>query len=476
MIMSSLSQTLPLNPPAGTGPDGLPAGPLVAWYGDDFTGAAAVMEVLSFAGLPSMLFLEPPTATQLERFPGLRGIGVASTARAESPEWMQAELPGIFSRLSGLKPALLHYKVCSTLDSSPETGSIGRALEIGAAVTGSAAVPILIAAPQMRRYQVFGQLFASHGEDVYRLDRHPVMSRHPVTPMFEADVARHVEKQSSRIAARALTMEHLKDGAAVPESFEEYGGAELTAITLDSWDAASEKMAGQLIWENRHRAPFVIGSQGVEYALVRYWQATGALPPAQDPRGIGRTNRMVSVSGSVSPTTADQIAWSKRHGFACIPFDASAACQGAAALRREEERVAAAALAALAGGKDPLVHTAEGPDDPAVARFRSAVAVSGADIFQVNQTVGEALGRILSGVLSRSGVRRAVISGGDTSGHATRQLRIFALSVLAPTIPGASIFKAHADGPIDGLELALKGGQMGSPDYFGWVRDGGGKR
>jgi len=36
---------------------------------------------------------------------------------------------------------------------------------------------------------------------VHRLDRHPVMSRHPVTPMSEADVARHLEKQSRRIVA-----------------------------------------------------------------------------------------------------------------------------------------------------------------------------------------------------------------------------------------------------------------------------------
>ncbi|SEM28745.1 Putative sugar-binding N-terminal domain-containing protein [Roseovarius azorensis] len=66
---------------------------LVAWYGDDFTGAAAVMEVLTFAGLPTALFLDPPTPGQLARFPGLRGIGIASTARTWSPDRMQADLP-----------------------------------------------------------------------------------------------------------------------------------------------------------------------------------------------------------------------------------------------------------------------------------------------------------------------------------------------------------------------------------------------
>ena len=63
----------------------LPEGLLVAWYGDDFTGSAAVMEVLTFAGLPSVLFLDLPTPAQLARFARLRGIGIASTARAHGP-------------------------------------------------------------------------------------------------------------------------------------------------------------------------------------------------------------------------------------------------------------------------------------------------------------------------------------------------------------------------------------------------------
>jgi uncharacterized protein YgbK (DUF1537 family) len=42
-------------------------------------------------------------------------------------------------------------------------------------------------------------------------------------------------------------------------------------------------------------------------------------------------------------------------------------------------------------------------------------------------------------------------------------------------VPGAALFKAHSEDPaLGGLELALKGGQMGGPDYFGRIRDGGG--
>ncbi|MDF2999871.1 MAG: type effector Hrp-dependent outer, partial [Xanthobacteraceae bacterium] len=42
---------------APASPRALPDGPLVAFYGDDYTGSSAVMEVLSFAGLHTVLFL-----------------------------------------------------------------------------------------------------------------------------------------------------------------------------------------------------------------------------------------------------------------------------------------------------------------------------------------------------------------------------------------------------------------------------------
>lgn len=455
---------------------GLQDGVLVAWYGDDFTGASAVMEVLSFAGLASMLFLDVPTQAQLERYSGLRGIGVASTARAQTPSWMNAELPRVFERLAELNPALVHYKVCSTLDSSPETGSIGRAIDIAADQFTPDIVPVLIAAPQMRRYQCFGHLFAGLGDKVFRLDRHPVMARHPVTPMTESDVAAHIERQSGRLDVDLVSLEALTTGNGTLAPRQTAAEGRIAVATLDCLDAVTEAAAGRLIWQDRATNPFVVGSQGVEYALIQHWRDRGWLDEVSPPGSIGRAQTMVTVSASVSPTTAEQIAWSRQSGFACIPFDAACACAADDGFEREITRVVEEALNAIASGRDPLVYTAEGPDDPAVARFRQAVGASNRDLATTSQMVGEALGRVLHRVLEHSGATRAVVSGGDTSGYATQQLGIFALSALAPTIPGASIFKAHASGQMDGLELALKGGQMGSPDYFGWVRNGGGIR
>ncbi len=135
----------------------------LAYYGDDFTGSTDVMEVLTWAGLPTVLFLKTPTAEALARFPEARAIGIAGEARSRSPEWMSENLPAVFERLKSFGAPLNQYKVCSTFDSSAQVGSIGRALELGLAAFDAAWAPIVVGAPKLRRYQAFGNLFARVG-------------------------------------------------------------------------------------------------------------------------------------------------------------------------------------------------------------------------------------------------------------------------------------------------------------------------
>lgn len=446
----------------------LPDGPLIGWYGDDFTGSAAVMEVLTFSGLPSVLFLDVPTDAQLARFPGMRGIGIASTARSHSPAWMDQNLPIAFDWLASQAFPIAHYKVCSTLDSSPEIGSIGKAIDLAAPRFGGW-IPCLIAAPAIRRYQAFGHLFAAATDGVFRLDRHPVMARHPVTPMAESDVARHLSQQTIRQFG-AIDLEALHGDPDASLAAQRGRGAEV--FTLDTVSEADECRAGQLIWGNRDGGLFAVGSQGLEYALVAYWRAAGLLGKTPPTSSAGPAERVIAVSGSVSAVTAAQIDWAETHGFAPIPLDAAALVRGEASALQSVKQLA---LKALSDGKDPVVFSAKGPDDAAVAAQRAAVSARGLSTEDGNALIGTSLGRLLAELLSETGIKRAVISGGDTSGHACRELDIFAFTALAPTIPGAALLQAHSDtSRFDGLQLALKGGQMGSPDYFGWIKRGGG--
>ncbi len=449
----------------------LPDGPLVAWYGDDFTGSAAVMEALTFAGLEAVLFLDLPTPGQLARFPGMRGIGIAGIARSQGPAWMDRELPPVFRALVALGAPVIQYKICSTFDSSPETGSIGKAIELALPIVGATWVPLVPAAPPIHRYQAFGNLFAAVRGTAYRLDRHPTMSRHPVTPMTEADVCRHLAMQT-RLPVGLVNLVAMKVGRAETELAEQLAtGA--TVIALDVVDEETLRIAGRLIWGSGGERVFAAGSQGVEYALIAYWRSAGLIAPASPSPRAGPADRMIVASGSCSPVTAEQIAWARDQGFLLVPVDAARAVDEAA-WETEVERAAAEALRHLSLGRDPILYTAAGPDDPAVVRFRTAVKAVGMDEALVNARVGDGLGRAVDRIIRTAKVNRAVIAGGDTSSHAARTLSVFALTAMAPTVPGAALFKAHSEDPaLEALEIALKGGQMGTVDYFGLIKAGG---
>ena len=118
--------------------------PLLTFYGDDFTGSSAVMEILAFAGVPTTMFLDVPSPELLASLTGMRAFGIAGIARSRSPDWMEAELPRYLEALKALGAPVLHYKTCSTFDSAPHLGSIGRATEIGLRVTRSAWAPLVV--------------------------------------------------------------------------------------------------------------------------------------------------------------------------------------------------------------------------------------------------------------------------------------------------------------------------------------------
>jgi uncharacterized protein YgbK (DUF1537 family) len=50
---------------------------------------------------------------------------------------------------------------------------------------------------------------------------------------------------------------------------------------------------------------------------------------------------------------------------------------------------------------------------------------------------------------------------------------IEALEMIGPLAPGSPLCRIYAEDPLcDGLEIAFKGGQVGTVDYFGRVRQG----
>ncbi|WP_179611371.1 four-carbon acid sugar kinase family protein [Rhizobium leguminosarum] len=439
-------------------------GRLVSYYGDDFTGSTDVMEALASNGVETVLFLDLPPPEFFARFKHCRAIGLAGTSRSETPAWMEEHLAPAFDWLSSLGASICHYKVCSTFDSSPGIGNIGKAIEIGRSRFGQSIVPVIVGAPQLKRYTAFGNLFAAYQGRVFRIDRHPVMSRHPVTPMDEADLALHLSKQTS-LPVR------LADLVAITAADADQRIDQLTSnsegiLLLDVDSEATQAAAGrQLLRVTGRSGGFVAGSSGVEYALLSAWRQAGLIGEiGAEFADIGPVDRLAVVSGSVSPTTERQIRTAAENGFKSIALDPlELVSSGEAAV----EAAVQAGVGKLKEGKSVIFYTALGPS-----------ADRGADIDRLpgaRHRLGSSLGTILRRLIEAEGLSRAVVAGGDTSSHALRQLKIDALTTLLPLpqTPGSPLCLAHGDyPPTNGLQIALKGGQVGTDGYFAQIRDG----
>ena len=440
----------------------------LCFFGDDFTGSTDAMESLAFAGIKTRLFTSPPTARQLETCPGLQAFGIAGQTRAMPPDEMEQHLRPAFAAMRDSGAALAHYKVCSTFDSAPHVGSIGRAIDLGVRQMGGGWSPMVVGVPRLGRYQMFGNLFVTWNGTTYRLDRHPTMSRHPVTPMDEADLGRHLARQTDRRIA-LIDLAEIRAGQAQARC-DALRGDDTPVVLIDVMDEATLVEAGRLIWENRGDGLFSASSSGLQYALAAYWRSLGLLPETPGLPKASAVEKIAVVSGSCSPVTAAQLAHARTAGFHTERLDLSHALSDA---HREAEiaRAVATAMDGLSRGLSPVVYSAEGPDDPAVTDFDATAAVAGLSRADAARRVGTVLAEIMRRIVESGAVRRVMVAGGDSSGEVMEALNIFALDIVAGLAPGAPLCRAWSDDPLyDGLELVLKGGQMGPTDFFPEVR------
>jgi uncharacterized protein YgbK (DUF1537 family) len=449
--------------------------PLVAWYGDDFTGSTDVMEVLQWFGLRSVLFLDPPTSEELAGWSDLSAFGVAGRSRTMSPEEMNADLKPILRSLRDSEAAIVHYKVCSTFDSSPEIGNIGRAIELGREVFGSRLIPLLIGAPNLGRYQVFGNLFARSGLDTEscRLDRHPTMRHHPITPMTEADVRRHLNRQTD-LRVGLVDILGINDPQFVA-ALVDPATTQSDVLLFDVLYPEHLPRIGQIIqsWVDHGSSRFVAGSSGIEYALTEYWSAGGREASlrrrlAAKPT-FGPVDQLVVITGSCSPVNDRQVARAERAGFELLPLHPDRLIDPATR-NQEIEAEITRALERLRRGANVILHSSRGPEDPRIAQAIGAfrrLGFSDQEIrFKSGCTLGPALGRILGGILAEHPLPRVGVAGGDTSGYIARELKITALEAVAPLAPGSPLCRASANNALDGVEFLFKGGQVGKDDVW----------
>ena len=446
---------------------------LLAFYGDDFTGSADAMEALTINGVKTALFLGHPTKERLqENLSNLQAVGISGISRTMTPEQMDDELPDQLATLSNLNPRLIHYKVCATFDSSPGIGSLGHAADIAFQVIDPSYGVIVQGVPLLGRYIVFGNHFTVYGDQRYRLDRHPVMSKHPITPMGESDLRLHFAGMSEK-KVKLIDLLHLSESSeALSERFERYA-KDNDIILFDTLDDHNLMQIGELLHKkSENKKIFAIGSSGFEYAMAKYWQQEGLIPKPEVFPSVGPVDQLIVVSGSAAANTAEQINYATSHGFEGIKLNTDLLVDESAA-DDERNRVIVQALASLRKGRSILLSATIGPDDPIIEKTRDRVRQLGLDKSETGKLIGRQQGLILRELLKQTGLGRVCVAGGDTCSYTLRQLDIHSLELLMPIAPAAPLCLAFSDNPVfDKLQVASKGGQIGAPHYFIQILEG----
>jgi len=412
----------------------------VLFYGDDFTGSVDALLQFARRGWTGRLFTGLPDAggpgssEALSRAAAeVDVVGVAGISRSLAPDDMDTELRPVFAAFAALDPALVQYKACSTADSAAHIGSLGRVVELARETFGERPVPMLFAQPDFGRYTVFGQHFAAEQGVVYRLDRQPTMSRHPSTPMTEADLARHVGRQTA-LPVGAIPLLSYDRLAELLQSSPD------AAVVLDALTDEHLVAVGHALGALPSPV-FAIGSGGLSHGVAA--ASPGDAPALPTTSSV--TGPVLAVSGSRSAQTRRQVDAAGAAGWfvRALPLEAGA-----------REATANEVLDALRSGRSVALTS----DDADVG------AAGGRPLLPV---IAEAAASLVSNVARDGAARRVIVCGGDTSSRVTRLLGVEALSIAANPWGNVVLLRAHAADPaIDGLELLLKGGQVGADSLF----------
>ena len=415
---------------------------------DDLTGASDVLAQAHRYGLEAALVIgDTPLPADVDV------VGIAGPARSLGGTAFDNVVRRDLTRIAQADPHVLLYKVCSTFDSSPTIGSIGRGIELLHERFGDhGPIPVAPAQPAFGRFTAFSDHYATFAGQIHRLDRHPVMSQHPSTPMHEADLRRVLTEQlTGGATVGSIHLPAYDTGTFTDLWTERRRDPDLAGFVVDAvGEQHMDEIARALRHPGNHARPaLVVGSGGIMAALAR----TASSEPPRTPAPQRTSGPVLAVSASASTVTADQLEDAIKHGWVDVPVPTDL-------LRGHHDALVTAldqqVSAALAAGHDVVVHATRGTSDP---RYAASGPV---DPAHLGSLIGALAGRMATAGLTRD----VAVFGGDTSSHALIAMGVRELRVSDQFVTAGPICRTDDRATVAGCRLLLKGGQVGPPDIL----------
>lgn len=411
--------------------------PLLGCIADDMTGATDLANTLARGGMRTIQLIGVPEALTA---PDADALVIALKSRTAPVGAAVAQSLAANGWLQRTGVRQVFFKYCSTFDSTP-AGNIGPVLDALLADLGERFTIACPAFPETGRTVYQGHLFVGR-----QLLSESPMSRHPLTPMADADLVRWLGRQS-RVAIGHVPLAVVRQGTSgIRAAFDRLqtdgaGCAIVDAILEDDLRAIGEACADRRL---------ITGASGLALGLPGNFRRAcllgGDAAATVLPAVAGAA---VVLAGSCSPATLGQI-----RTFAAsrpaLRLDPRALVAGEPAVQ-EALRWAESRL-----GREPILIYASAPPEE-VARAQGELGRE-----RAGALIEAAIARIAQHLVDR-GVQRMIVAGGETAGAVVEALGVRMLAIGPQIDSGVPWTVSLGDPPI---ALALKSGNFGGPDFF----------
>jgi 3-dehydrotetronate 4-kinase len=408
---------------------------------DDYTGASDLANTLTRCGLRTVQTIGVPS-DDLD-LPEVDAVVVSLKSRSIEPGLAvsRSRAAEKWLRERGARHVL--FKICSTFDSTDQ-GNIGPVMDALRADSGDAIVLVTPAFPETGRTVYQGNLFVGP----VPLNESPLKD-HPLNPMHDSNLVRVLARQSKTKVGLVTLADIARGPDAVRARLAELSKNGFGAAIADAVFERNLETLGTVALDHR----VSVGASGLGLGLARALVATGEVesntPGAISEAPVG--GPAACLAGSCSQATLQQIARAE----AAMPV-----------LHLEPDRAVAGkeeARRALDWAKDRLkqgpflIASSSTPEQVAALQARHGRDAAGHAIEQTMADIAEGL--------VRSGVRRLVVAGGETSGAVVDRLGIPGFLVGAEIAAGVPVLRA-VGGKEGAMLLALKSGNFGGPEFF----------
>ena len=409
---------------------------LLGCIADDFTGATDLGGFLVKQGFRTIQLNGIPDRNVA--IPEVDALVVALKSRTIAPDAAITQSLEALEFLQQLHCEQFYFKYCSTFDST-EKGNIGPVMDALLEAVGAEFTIACPALPVNGRSVYQGHLFVNGV-----LLNESGMQHHPLTPMTDPNLVRFLGKQVKRKVG-LVPFEVVDQGAdAIQTVFQELQATGHRYAVVDAVSESQLNAIGQAVKDLK----LITGGSGLSINLAANFEL-----PSLSEKTAARLPKIpgngVILSGSCSVRTQEQVAQAEKlfPSFYLDPFQ----------LQKEPGWVEEAIQWALTQiPKSPVLIYTTGPPEK-VQEIQKAL---GED--QAGEIIESAL-TMVAQALAKTGVRKFVIAGGETSGAIVKALGMSKMQIGPEIAPGVPWCVGLGEPPV---LLALKSGNFGSVDFF----------